>query len=58
MKLRMWDLIVSAPDRCLSFYSSGPEALEGFKPLRSLVTPALETTISSMKGADLSRSGT
>ena len=32
----MWDLIVSIPDHCLSFYfSSGPKALEGFKPLRS-----------------------
>ena len=35
----------------------GPKALEGFKPLRSLITPSLETTLSSMKGADLSRSG-
>ena len=38
--------------------SSGPKALDGFKPLRSLATPSLETTISSMKGADVSRSGT
>ena len=29
-----------------------------FKPLRSLITPSLETAISFMKGADLSRSGT
>ena len=38
--------------------SSDPKALDGFKPLRSLATPSLETTISSMKGANLSRSGT
>ena len=31
--------------------SSGPKALEGFKPLRSLITPSLETAISFMKGA-------
>ena len=36
---------------------SGPKALEGFKPFRSFVTPSLVTTISSMKGADLSRRG-
>ena len=42
----------------LGWSSSGPKALEGFKPLRSLVTPSLETTISSMKGADLSKNGT
>ena len=42
----------------LGWSSPGPKALEGFKPLRSLVTPSLETKISSMKGTDLSRSGT
>ena len=42
----------------LGWNSSGPKALEGFKPLRSFITPSLETTKSSMKGADLSRSGT
>ena len=42
-----------------SFRSSpDPKALEWFKPLRSLITPSLETTISSMKGVDLSRSRT
>ena len=55
----MWDRIVSVPDHCLSFYfSSGPKVLEGFNPLKSLITPSLETAISFMKGEDLSRSGT
>ena len=49
---------VASSFRTLGWSSSGPKALEGSKPLRSLVTPSLETTISSMKGADLSRSGT
>ena len=44
--------------RTLGWSSSGPKALEGFKPLRSLVTPSFETTMSSMKGADLLRNGT
>ena len=39
-------------------WSSSPKALEGVKPLRSLITPSLETAKSFMKGADLSRSGT
>ena len=34
------------------------KALEGFKPLRSLITLSLEITISFMKGADLSSSRT
>ena len=42
----------------LGWSSSGPKALEGFKPLRSLITPSLETAIYFMKDADLSRSGT
>ena len=37
---------------------SGPKALDGFKPLRSLVTPAAETTISFMEGADRFGNGT
>ena len=48
---------VASSFRTLGRSSSGPKALEGFKSLRSLITPSLET-ISSMKGADLSRSGT
>ena len=44
--------------RTLGWSSSGLKALEGFMPLRSLITPSLEITISFMKGADLSRSGT
>ena len=32
-------------------------ALEGFKPFRSFITSSLVTTISSMKGVDLSRRG-
>ena len=46
------------PDLTLLLAPLGPKALEGFKPLRSLITPSLETAISFMKGADLSRSGT
>ena len=38
--------------------SSGPKAIEGFRPLRSFVTPSFVTTISSMNGVGLSRSGT
>ena len=49
---------VASSFRTLRWSWSGPKALEGFKPSRSLVTPSLETTILSMKGADLSRSGT
>ena len=49
---------VASSFRTLGWSSSGPKALEGFKPLRSLITPSLETAISFMKGADLSRSGT
>ena len=49
---------VSSCFRTLGWSSSGPKALEEFKPLRSLITPSLETAISFMKGADLSRSGT
>ena len=44
--------------RTLGWSSSGPKALEGFKPLRSFVTPSLVTTMSSMDGADQSRRGT
>ena len=42
----------------LGWSSSGLKALEGFKPLRSLVTPSFETTMSSMKRTDLLRNGT
>ena len=49
---------VTSSFRTLGWSSSGPKALEGFKPLRSLITPSLEITISFMKGADLSKSGT
>ena len=48
---------VASSFRSLGWSSSGPKALEGFKPLRNLITPSLETAISFMKGADLSRSG-
>ena len=44
--------------RTLGWSSSGPKALEGFRLLRSFVTPSFVTIISSMNGADLSRSGT
>ena len=44
--------------RTLGWSSSGPKALDGFRPLRSLVTPTAETTISFMKGADRFGSGT
>ena len=44
--------------RTLGWSSSGPKALEEFKPFRSLVTPSFETTMSSMKGADLLRNVT
>ena len=49
---------VASSFRTLGWSSWGLKALEGFKPLRSLITPSLETAISLMKGADLSRSGT
>ena len=49
---------VASSFRTLGWSSSGPKALEGFKPLRSLITPSLETAIPLMKGEDLSRSGT
>ena len=52
------DLTVASFFKALGWSSSGPKALEGFKPLRSLITPSLETAISFMKSADLSRSGT
>ena len=42
--------------RTLGWSSSRPKAYEGFRPLRSSVTPSFVTTISSMNGADLSRS--
>ena len=50
----------TGPNSVASFFRTlgWSSSLEGYKPLRSLVTPSLETTISSMKGADLSRSGT
>ena len=41
----------------LGWRSSGPKA-EGSNHLRRFVTPSFVTTISSMNGADLSRSGT
>ena len=44
--------------RTLRWSSSGPKALDGFKPLRGLVTPTAETTIPFMKGADRFGSGT
>ena len=49
---------IASSFRTLGWSSSGPKALEGFKPLRRLVTPSFETTMSSMKGADLLRNGT
>ena len=49
---------VDSSFRTLGWSPSGPKALEGFKPLGSLITPSLETAISFMKGAYLSRSGT
>ena len=52
------DLTVASSFRTLGLSSSGPKALEGFKPLRSIITPSFETAISFMKGADLFRSGT
>ena len=39
------------PDLTLLLAPLGPKALEGFKPLRSLITPSLETAVSFMKGA-------
>ena len=48
---------VASSFRTLVWSSSGPKAWKGFKPLRSLIIASLETTISSMKGADLYRSG-
>ena len=50
---------VASSSRTLGWSSSDPntcKALEGFKPLRSLITPSFETTISCTKGADLSKS--
>ena len=49
---------VASSFRTLGWSSSGPKALDGFKPLRGLVIPAAETTISFMKGADRFGSGT
>ena len=46
---------VASSFRTLGGSSSGPK---GFKPLRSLVTLAFQTTLSSMKGANLLRNGT
>ena len=51
-------LLLAPLPRTLGWSSSGPKALEGFKPLSSLITPSLETAISFTKSADLSRSGT
>ena len=48
---------VASSFRTLGWSALGPKALEGFKPLRSLVTPSFETTMSSLKGADLLRNG-
>ena len=48
---------VASSFRTLGWSSSGPKALKGFKPLRTLITPSWEI-ISFMKGAYLSRSGT
>ena len=42
----------------IRLFAEGPKALKGFKPLKSLVTTPFETTMSSMKGADLLRNGT
>ena len=44
--------------KTLGWSSSGPKILDGFKLLRSLITPSFETTMSSMKGIDLLRNGT
>ena len=44
--------------RTLWWSSPGPKALEGFKLLKSFVTPSFETTMSSIRGADLLRNGT
>ena len=49
---------VASSFRTVGWSSSGPKALEGFKPLRRIITPSLEITMIFMKGADLSRSGT
>ena len=49
---------VASSFRTLWWSSSGPKALDEFKPLSSLVTPSFETTMSSMKGADLLIKGT
>ena len=44
--------------RTLGLSSSGPKAFEGFKPLSNLIIPSDDTTILSMKGADLLVNGT
>ena len=44
--------------RTLGWSSSGPKAFEGFKPLSNLITHSVDTTILSMKGADLLVKGT
>ena len=44
--------------RTLGWSPSGPKALDGFKPLRSFITPTAKTTIAFMKGADQFGSGT
>ena len=41
--------------RTLGWSLSGPKALDGFRPLRSFVTPSFVTKIPSMNVADLSR---
>ena len=49
---------VASSFRTLGWSSSGSKALEGFKGLRSLVTPSFETIVSSMKGANQLRNVT
>ena len=48
---------VATPFGTLGWSSSGPKTLEGFKSLRSLVTPSFETTMSSMRRVNLLRNG-
>ena len=42
----------------LGWSSSGSQDFDGFKPLSNLITPSEDTTILSMKGADLLDNGT
>ena len=44
--------------RTLGWSSLGPKAFEGFKPLSNSIIPSVDTTILSMKGADLLVNGT